>query len=92
MNSTDLTNIEKLYNSLQKDGFTNLGTINEFREKLKNTDKQKALYTSLKKNGYTNLGTFDEFTEKIFEKPEPDITLPVDTPTQPKQIKAPPAN
>lgn len=54
-----------LYKQLIKDGYTNLGTPEEFKIKVKNRDKADLLFKQLTKDGYTNLGNFDDFYSKV---------------------------
>jgi hypothetical protein len=57
-----------LYSQLIKDGYSNLGTPDEFKTKVKNRDKADLLFKQLIKDGYSNLGSFDEFFSKVAQE------------------------
>lgn len=84
--------ILKLYKSLQKDGYGNLGTSDEFRERLKDENNRKKLYDSLTKDGYGNLGTFEEFSGRL-TRPMADQTdaVRLDAPSMPETVGTPAA-
>ena len=46
----------KLYNSLQKYGYGNLGTSEEFGRKVQDRTSRRKLYDSLTRDGFGNLG------------------------------------
>jgi len=57
--------ILKLYNALQKDGYNNLGTSDEFGTRLQDENNRRKLYDSLVRDGYNDLGTFEEFSGRL---------------------------
>lgn len=62
-------NSDKLYQTLLKDGYTpkNLGTLDEFSERVKNPINANKLYSTLMTDGYTekNLGTLKDFQTRL---------------------------
>lgn len=60
-NSND--NIGKLYSALQQQGYTDIGTPDEFRAFVKDSNNVKKLHQSLGAAGYTDIGTEDEFSK-----------------------------
>lgn len=62
----------KLYNSLQKYGYNNLGTSDEFGAKVQDSTSRRKLYDSLTRDGFNNLGTFDEFSGRLVTNQQAD--------------------
>ena len=69
-------NVKKLYNSLKLEGYTDLGDIDQFDGKLKDSGARKSLYDALNRDGFTDLGEFGEFETKLgYEMPK-DLVSP----------------
>ena len=69
-------NVKKLYNSLKLEGYTDLGDIDQFNGKLKDSGARKSLYDALNRDGFTDLGEFGEFETKLgYEMPK-DLVSP----------------
>ena len=68
----DSNNVNVLYNTLRKDGYTDLGTLSDFGFNLTDTNNRKALYATLKKDGYTDLGDFSDFETNLGYAPLDD--------------------
>lgn len=58
-------NVSKLYSSLQENGFTGLGTKENFSTTLEQPEKRKQLYDALVGDGFTGLGDFDNFEKGL---------------------------
>ena len=56
-----INDVEKLYNALKRDGYDDLGTLDEFSSRVADRDKARQLYDSMQREGYDDLGTADEF-------------------------------
>ena len=57
--------VEKLYNALKRDGYDDLGTLDEFSSRVADRDKARQLYDSMQREGYDDLGTADEFYSRL---------------------------
>ena len=69
-------NVKKLYNSLKLEGYTDLGDIDQFDGKLKDSGARKSLYDALNRDGFTDLGECGEFETKLgYEMPK-DLVSP----------------
>ena len=69
-------NVKKLYNSLKLEGYTDLGDIDQFDGRLKDSGARKSLYDALNRDGFTDLGEFGEFETKLgYEMPN-DLVSP----------------
>ena len=66
----------KLYNSLQKYGYNNLGTSEEFGTKVQDSTSRRKLYDSLTRDGFNNLGTFDEFSGRLVTNQQKSAAAP----------------
>lgn len=58
-------NINKLYSSLQKEGFEDIGTEEQFRNYVGKPENVGVLYAALAKEGYEDIGSADEFSKWI---------------------------
>jgi len=77
--------ILKLYNALQKDGYNNLGTSDEFGTRLQDENNRRKLYDSLVRDGYNDLGTFEEFSGRLV-RPMVDQTQAVRMQPEAQQV------
>lgn len=66
---TVTTNRQRLYDAL-KDRVSNLGTWDEFNERLNDESNRQRLYDALK-GRVSNLGTGDEFNNEVYKAPQP---------------------
>lgn len=62
-------NINILYSSLQKEGFEDIGTEEQFRNYVKKPENVGILYEALAKEGYEDIGSADEFSKWITSLP-----------------------
>lgn len=60
-----INDVEKLYNALKRDGYDDLGTLDEFSSRVADRDKARQLYDSMQREGYDDLGTADEFYSRL---------------------------
>ena len=70
----DRDDVLTLYNNLKDDGYEDLGTADEFRQKVADRSMSDQLYNNLKEDGYEDLGTADEFFSRL--NPVPNGELP----------------
>lgn len=63
-------NINILYSSLQKEGFEDIGTEEQFRNYVKKPENVGILYNALAKEGYEDIGSADEFSKWLTSVPE----------------------
>lgn len=56
-------NINKLYSSLQKEGFEDIGTEQQFRNYVGKPENVGVLYDALAKEGYEDIGSAEEFSK-----------------------------
>lgn len=61
--------VEKLYNALKRDGYDDLGTLDEFSSRVKDRDKANKLYEAMLRDGYDDLGTADDFYGRLNPQP-----------------------
>ena len=58
-------NIGAVYTALQRKNITNLGTQEEFAQRMQNKENRKLVYDKLSTLGFSNLGTYDEFEARF---------------------------
>ena len=78
-------NIQKLYGALQKYGYNDLGTAEEFGAKVQDDSSRRKLYDAMSRDGFDDLGTYEEFSGKLMQdaKPQPvQATEPVKSESQ----------
>lgn len=63
-------NINILYSSLQKEGFEDIGTEEQFRNYVRKPENVGILYEALAKEGYEDIGSADEFSKWLSSAPE----------------------
>ncbi|MDL2223101.1 hypothetical protein LJB98_03280, partial [Bacteroidales bacterium OttesenSCG-928-M11] len=78
-------NISKLYDAMKNRGFNDLGTPDEFSNRLQDEGKRKKAYDALNKYGFNDLGTFDEFSNRVVIQP---TEQPTSSPTPGTQLVA----
>ena len=61
--------VEKLYNALKRDGYDDLGTLDEFTTRVADKNKAKKLYEAMQRDGYDDLGTADAFYSRLNPSP-----------------------
>ena len=61
--------VEKLYNALQRDGYDDLGTLDEFSSRVSDRDHARKLYEAMQRDGYDDLGTADDFYSRLNPQP-----------------------
>ena len=61
----NINDVEKLYNALKRDGYDDLGTLDEFSSRVSDRDKAKKLYEAMQRDGYDDLGTADDFYGRL---------------------------
>lgn len=61
--------VEKLYNALKRDGYDDLGTLDEFSSSVADRDRARKLYEAMQRDGYDDLGTADEFYTRLNPQP-----------------------
>ena len=64
-------NIQKLYGALQKNGYNDLGTAEEFGTKVQDEGSRRKLYDALSRDGFNDLGTFEEFSGRLVQNAAP---------------------
>ena len=57
--------VKKLYDAMLRDGYNDLGSEEEFRNRLKDRGNIAKLYGALKRDGYNDLGSEDEFGRRL---------------------------
>ena len=57
--------VEKLYNALKRDGYDDLGTLDEFTTRVADKNNAKKLYEAMQRDGYDDLGTADAFYSRL---------------------------
>lgn len=63
-------NINKLYSSLQKEGFEDIGTEEQFRSYVGKPENVGVLYDALAKEGYEDIGSAEEFSKWLISDSE----------------------
>lgn len=72
-------NINKLYSSLQKEGFEDIGTEHQFRNYVGKPENVGVLYDALAKEGYEDIGSAEEFSKWLTSAAEEsDKNQPMD--------------
>ena len=61
--------VEKLYNALKRDGYDDLGTLDEFSSRVSDRDHARKLYEAMQRDGYDDLGTADDFYSRLNPQP-----------------------
>ena len=64
-NVNEKDDVLTLYNNLKDDGYEDLGTADEFRQKVADRSMSDQLYNNLKEDGYEDLGTADDFFARL---------------------------
>ena len=72
-------NVKKLYDALTNDGYDDLGTEQQFRERIKNPNSAKKLYDVMLNDGYDDIGTFEHFQDRLSSQ-STTTPAPVSTP------------
>lgn len=62
--ASDNKNIQALYNSLKSDGYSNLGTSEDFANTINDPENRKILYNTIK-GDYNNIGDFGSFESRL---------------------------
>ena len=65
----NINDVEKLYNALKRDGYDDLGTLDEFTSRVSDRDKAQKLYEAMQRDGYDDLGTADDFFGRLNPQP-----------------------
>ena len=65
----NINDVEKLYNALKRDGYDDLGTLDEFTTRVSDKDKARKLYEAMQRDGYDDLGTADDFYGRLNPQP-----------------------
>ncbi len=65
----NISDVEKLYNALKRDGYDDLGTLDEFTSRVSDRDKARKLYEAMQRDGYDDLGTADNFYGRLNPQP-----------------------
>ena len=58
-------NVIKLYNNLIEDGYSDLGTYEDFKSKLQDESSRRKMYDNLNKDGYSDLGDYNSFNSQL---------------------------
>jgi len=65
----NINDVEKLYNALKRDGYDDLGTLDEFTSRVSDREKAQKLYEAMQRDGYDDLGTADDFFGRLNPQP-----------------------
>lgn len=82
-------NINILYSSLQKEGFEDIGTEEQFRNYVKKPENVGILYEALAKEGYEDIGSADEFSKWLTPMPDKDKMMDFVTPKPRADVSGP---
>lgn len=64
-------NVKLLYDALKKEGYGNLGSVEQFDGLLKDSGNREYLYKSMKDEGFSDLGEYSEFESMLgYQMPE----------------------
>lgn len=74
-------NIDVLYKALEKQGFTDIGKPEEFRQYVSDSKNVETLHKALEKQGFTDIGKLDEFQEWLNPTPQQTNTGEIAQPT-----------
>ena len=69
-------NIEKLYRALEKEGFEDIGTPEEFREYVGDSANISNLHKALAGAGYDDIGSEKEFGDWLNEGKQAETAVP----------------
>jgi N12 class adenine-specific DNA methylase len=65
-------NIQLIYNALRREGYTDIGSVDDFTKSMQDEGNRKKVFNALHSSGYTDIGKdFNAFSGMIYEAPKP---------------------
>lgn len=75
-------NIQLVYSALKNEGYTDIGSEQDFAKKMQNAGNRKKVYDALTGAGYTDMGKdFDSFSGMVYAEPKQE-SMSVSKPTE----------